>query len=78
MTRNLSSGGIAFEFGGELKPGTSVELTIQWPVLLHGNVPIKLVVRGQIAWSEGCLAALRITRSHFRTQRRAMASGGSA
>ena len=74
-TRNLSSSGIAFEVEGELQIGAYVELAIQWPVALDGNVPLKLVVRGEVVWHAAGWAAIRTTRCEFRTQRKAAASG---
>ena len=38
VTRDLSSTGIAFEAGGEVAPGSAVELAVQWPVPLDGCV----------------------------------------
>jgi len=77
-TRNLSSSGVAFEVEGELQIGAYVELAIQWPVALDGNVPLKLVVRGEVVWNVGGWAAIRTTRCEFRTQRKAAAPGGLA
>ena len=78
ITRNLSSGGVAFEPSGEVQPGAHVELAIQWPVALEGGVPLKLVAHGQVAWYAGGVAAVCVKRCHFRTQRKAAASAGCA
>ena len=78
VTRNLSSGGVAFEPSGELPPGTHVELTIDWPVALGGSVPLKLVIRGHVAWYAGGVVAVSIRRCQFRTQSRVAAAGGFA
>jgi len=77
ITRNLSSSGVAFEVLETLKPGADVELTIQWPVALNGSVPLKLVIEGRVAWTQGGLAGVRISRREFRTQSKANAAGSS-
>ena len=76
MTRNLSSGGVAFEVTDKLEPGSSVELVIQWPVALRGTTPLELVVRGSVAWNQADVAAVRMTRTEFRGQRKASGAGG--
>jgi hypothetical protein len=78
ITRNLSSGGVAFELAETLPPGAHVELTIQWPVTLNGHVPLNLLVEGYVAWNGHGLAAVRTVRCQFRTRGKTMASGGSA
>ena len=77
-TRNLSSNGVAFEVLESMQPGKFVELEIQWPVALEGDVPLKLVVQGPVVWNEGDLAAIRITRLQFRTQPKARTSNEKA
>jgi hypothetical protein len=74
-TRDLSSTGIAFEAGDNIASGSAVELAVQWPVPLDGCVPLKLMVRGRVMRSEGGVAALKVERCHFRTQRKAAAAG---
>ena len=74
-TRDLSSGGIAFETEEELLPGYQVELAVQWPVPLECGTPLKLVVRGTLLRSEGRAAAIRVQRCQFRTQKRVRAAG---
>ncbi len=75
-TRNLSSGGIAFETPEDLPSGARLELAIEWPVALGGSTPLKLVVQGHVVWSGRGLVALYFKRCQFRTRRRAAASAG--
>jgi hypothetical protein len=77
-TRDLNSGGVCFEIQETLRPGARVELTIQWPVAQRGSIPMQLVVEGRIARSGNGVAAVRTSRCHFRTELKAMASGGFA
>jgi hypothetical protein len=66
-TLDLSRGGVRFESGRPLPEGSSVELAISWPVLLHNVAPMQLVVQGRIVRSEGCRIAMRMTQHEFRT-----------
>jgi PilZ domain len=75
VTRDLSSSGLAFELDQELKPGCQVELTVQWPVPLEGGTPLKLVLRGTAVRSEHHMAAVRVHKCQFHTQKRARAAG---
>ena len=67
-TINFSGGGVAFEGGEALKPGSSVELAIAWPVMLNSSCPLKLVVTGKVVRSSAALTAVRMERYEFRTQ----------
>lgn len=73
-TRDLSSGGIAFEVDGPLLRGWQVELSLDWPVALNGATPLQLVVRGTLLRHESGVAALKSLKCQFRTQRRARAA----
>ena len=66
-TLDLSRGGVRFESGRPLPEGSSVELAISWPVLLHNVAPMQLVVQGRIVRSEGGRIAIRTTQHEFRT-----------
>ena len=70
-TRDLSSHGVLFEAGPNVVVGKNVELSISWPVLLHGVAPIRLAVSGQVVRYDGRCAALHFRRYEFRTARRA-------
>jgi PilZ domain len=67
-TINLSAGGIACAFDEILKPGSTIELSIAWPVLLNKTCPLKLVVSGKVVRSDAALTAVRMERYEFRTQ----------
>jgi len=82
-TVDLSSGGLQFDAGRHLPEGLNVEVSINWPVLLHNVAPLQLVVSGKIVRSQGRMIALRSVQHEFRTvgvpaeQRNAPSSGGS-
>jgi hypothetical protein len=73
-TVNIGSGGMAFSAERELKPGTFVELSISWPVLLDENCPMRLVVFGRLLRSTGRRAACTVDKYEFRTQSRVFQS----
>jgi len=67
-TIDLSSGGILFETDHPLPAGLNVELSIEWPALLHDVAPMRLVVTGRIVRTDRMRAALRTVQHEFRTQ----------
>jgi hypothetical protein len=73
-TIDISSGGVAFEITGRvavaLTPGTLMELSISWPILLDATCMVQLVVFGQVVRTRKHVLACNIERYEFRTQRR--------
>lgn len=67
-TIDMSTGGILFEADGDLPTGSSVELSIAWPMLLHKVAPLQLVVMGRIVRSNGGRVAIRMMAHEFRTR----------
>jgi len=67
-TMNISSGGVCFTTDAPLAPGLPVELAIQWPALLRGTVPLRLVTYGIVVRSHDRSAVATIDRYEFRTQ----------
>ena len=67
-TINFSGGGVAFETRDAIKPGSSIELSIAWPVMLNSTCPLKLVLTGKVVRSDAALTAVRMERYEFRTQ----------
>jgi hypothetical protein len=66
-TVDISSSGVSFTIE-ELPPlGRSVELTIDWPVLLRDRTPLKLVLFGRVVRHGPKTAVITITRHEFRT-----------
>ncbi len=66
-TVDLSSTGILFESENQLPPDGAVELSIAWPILLDGSLPMQLMVCGRIARVSGRKVAIAITQYEFRT-----------
>src|SRR3954466_1070670 len=67
-TVNVSSGGVWITTESTLTPGLPVELSMNWPVLLHDACPMKLMIYGSVVRSSGKAAAISIERYEFRTQ----------
>ncbi len=66
-TINIGSGGVLVETDDNLPIGRSIELMINWPFLLEGVCPLKLVMRGRIVRSDGQGIAVKIRHHEFRT-----------
>ena len=66
-TVNMSSSGISFTTEQLLRPGTTVELSIDWPALLDNKTRLKMVARGGLIRSENGHVAMEIEQSEFRT-----------
>jgi hypothetical protein len=71
---NISSGGILFTADCHLQPGTGIEVTISWPVLLDAEISLRLVTRGQVVRSAAGTIAMKIYRYEFRNMRAESAS----
>jgi hypothetical protein len=48
LARNMSSGGILVATRHQVTEGALLELGIEWPSLLNGNVPLQLVAMGRV------------------------------
>jgi hypothetical protein len=74
QTVDLSSSGLRFVAERPLEPGLTVELFIDWPVLLDGGVQLQLTTSGTVVRSDGNTTALRIQRHGFKTKGRGLKS----
>jgi hypothetical protein len=70
-TIDISSGGVAFETVTKLVPGTLMELSISWPVLLDDTCLMRLVVLGRVVRTRRQIVACTVDKYEFRTQARA-------
>ncbi len=71
-TLDISSGGIAFAIDGEVPLETYVELSISWPVLLHNDCPMQLIVFGRMLRSVPGRSVCTVDKYEFRTQGRVL------
>jgi len=67
QTLNLSTGGVCFQCVDPLPAHSSIELMMEWPFLLEGVCPLRLVMRGRIVRIDGQRIAVRTQRHEFRT-----------
>jgi hypothetical protein len=66
---NLSSGGALVSGQHELRVGTDLEVSIEWPTLLDGCVPLQLVAISSVVRCGPCCFAVSFRRHQFRTLR---------
>jgi len=64
---NMSSTGMLVRCQHEISVGTLMELSIDWPVLLHGRVPLQMVAVGTVVRREMFSFAVGLERYRFRT-----------
>jgi hypothetical protein len=68
QTIDLSSSGLRFTAQRPLEPGLTVDMAINWPVLLDERVQLQLIITRVVVWSCGTESALRIGRHELRTR----------
>jgi hypothetical protein len=67
-TVDMSSSGLLVVTDQYLEPGMQVELSIDWPVRLHGETALQLVVFGMVVRVAGSQAGIRMKRCDFHTR----------
>jgi len=81
-TVNVSSSGILITAQHELKEGSRIRVTLEWPSLLDGIIPLQLVTTGRVVWCRDSSLAISLDHYQFRTMGRtelgAMAAGAAA
>ena len=68
-TIDMSNSGLGFIADKPLPIGQKLDLYIDWPARLDGDVQIQLVASGVVMRTSGAVTALRIERYEFRTRR---------
>lgn len=64
-TENISSGGVLFRAGAQVRSGSHIELAVRWPAVL-GNAPfLELRIFGRMVRNNSQGVALRMSRYHF-------------
>jgi hypothetical protein len=66
-TLNISTGGVLLSTNASLPIGGLIKLAMNWPFLLEGVCPLRLVVRGRIVRSDGKRIAVQTIQHEFRT-----------
>jgi len=70
-TVDMSSSGVGFTIDQRLKPGSFIELSISWPVLLDETCPMRLIVFGRVQRCSDQKTVCTVDKYEFRTQSRA-------
>ena len=70
-TIDWSRNGIRFSTDRELKPGTRIELTVDWPAVRDDGTGVQLVIRGIVVRSAAAEASIQIYREEFQLLDRA-------
>src|ERR1017187_2855905 len=68
-TIELSSSGLRFTADRPLLNGQKLDVSIDWPVWLDGDVRLQLIMSGVVVRTNGTTTALQIQRHEFRTRR---------
>jgi hypothetical protein len=68
-TIDMSTSGLSFTADRPLSIGQKLDLSIDWPVLLDGDVQLQMVASGVVVRTAGAVTALRMGRHEFRTRR---------
>src|ERR1700685_2997468 len=73
-TLNMSSGGLLIAADQRTELGAKIELNIEWPSMLDGQIPLQLVAVGKVVRCLESGFALSFTQYQFRTMSRKMLS----
>jgi len=64
--QNLSSGGVFLKTEANLRMGQSIQVLIDWPVLLDRQCPLRLVIFGKVLRSDKSGSAVKLVQYEFR------------
>ena len=56
---NISSSGILFMSDPKPEVGEQLQLSVDWPVILDGSTPLKLVIRGKVVRAQAHAVAVQ-------------------
>ena len=71
---NMNRNGVLVSSNHKIGVGMRVELSIEWPSLLHGRVPLRFVTEGQVVRCDASSFAVTLARYQFRTAKRKVTS----
>lgn len=67
---NISRSGVLVSSAHAIREGARVELSIEWPSLLDGRVPLQVVTSGRVVRCEPSRFAVLLDRYQFRTTKK--------
>ena len=68
---DIGSGGVFLKAQNPLPVGQQVELFLDWPAMLDGGCPLRLVIRGRVLRSSARGSAVRILRYEYKLRPKA-------
>jgi len=71
---NMSRGGILVFSQHETEVGARMELSIEWPSLLYGRIPLRFVTEGTVVRCDPSSFAMVMARYEFRTTKKKVTS----
>lgn len=71
---NMSRAGILVFAQHEIGLGARIKLSIEWPSLLYGRVPLRFVTVGKVVRCDASSFAVTLVRYEFRTAKRKVTS----
>jgi hypothetical protein len=71
---NMNRGGVLVSSRHETSVGARVELSIEWPSLLYGRVPLRFVTVGTVVRCDASNFAVTLVRHQFRTAKKKVTS----
>ena len=71
---NMNRCGVLVSSRQEVCVGTRMELSIEWPSLLYGKVPLRFVTVGTVVRCDASSFALTLARYQFRTAKKKVTS----
>jgi PilZ domain len=71
QTVNISSRGLLIACDkAKVHTGSRMQLTVDWPFLLHGSTPLQLVIAGRVTRCHVEEFAVQLDQYQFRTKKR--------
>lgn len=69
---NMSRRAVLVSANHEFKVGKRMELNIEWPSLLHGEVPLRFVTGGEVVRCDASSFVVKLVGYQFRTAKRTL------
>ncbi len=69
-TVNISSGGLLIASNATLHKGARLQVTVDWPLLLHETTPLQLIVSCHVTRCQPQEFAVKLEQYQFRTKKR--------
>jgi hypothetical protein len=71
---NMNKCGVLVSSKHQIRVGTRMELSIEWPSLLYGRIPLRFVTVGEVVRCDAWSFAMTLVRYQFRTAKKKVTS----